>query len=241
MRTTLKKGTRAGSNGNGSRPRDFGAFTSPLGPVSRYAVWHRSPWRIAGKILGWLAIVLVIAAGALGGGVWLYLNESVNAVQAKSEAVKQTEAFLDAPEPGQPTVADRHRVRHAQGRGGESGRALGHDHAAPRRPVERHPLDALIPARPRGRASGLPGASRAVGRPHQHRLHLLRPDGDGADGQGAHGRPDQLRHHRQLQRLQADREQGRTGSTSTSTTATSTTTRASTSTRRSTSSPGTRS
>ena len=105
MRTTLKKGTRAGSNGNGSRPRDFGAFTSPLGPVSRYAVWHRSPLRIAGKILGWLAIVLVIAAGALGGGVWLYLNESVNAVQAKSEAVKQTEAFLDAPEPGQPTVA----------------------------------------------------------------------------------------------------------------------------------------
>ena len=41
----------------------------------------------------------------LGGGVWLYLNESVNAVQAKSEAVKQTEKFLDAPAPGEPTVA----------------------------------------------------------------------------------------------------------------------------------------
>jgi LCP family protein required for cell wall assembly len=83
-----------------------GAFPSaPLGPVNRYAAWHRSPWRIAGKILGWLVITLVVAAGALGGGVWLYLNESVNAVQAKSEAVKQTEKFLDAPAPGEPTVA----------------------------------------------------------------------------------------------------------------------------------------
>jgi LCP family protein required for cell wall assembly len=64
-------------------------------------------WRLAGKVLLWLVVVCLVAAGALGGGVWLYLNESVAAVQAHSAAVQQVEreGILDAPLPGQATTA----------------------------------------------------------------------------------------------------------------------------------------
>jgi LCP family protein required for cell wall assembly len=73
--------------------------------VSRYSVGRRSRWRLAGKILFWLLVACLVAAGALGGGIWLYLNQSVAAIQAHSAEVKQVEQFLDAPLPGQPTVA----------------------------------------------------------------------------------------------------------------------------------------
>ncbi len=107
MRTTLKRGTRGGhTNGRGPGSPVLGAYPSgPLSPQTRYEAWHRSGWRLAGKIFGWLVVTVLVAAGAFGGGIWLYLNNSVNAVQAKSKAVKDAEAFLEAPLPGQPTIA----------------------------------------------------------------------------------------------------------------------------------------
>ncbi len=107
MRTTLKRGTRGGhTNGRGPGTPILGAYPSaPLGPQTRYEAWHRSGWRLAGKIVGWLVVVILIAAGAFGGGIWLYLTNSVNAIQAKSQAVRETEEILDAPLPGQPTIA----------------------------------------------------------------------------------------------------------------------------------------
>ena len=213
MRTTLKRGTRGvHTNGRGSRPPVPGAFPGgAFGPVSRYAVWHRSRWRIAGKLLGWLAIVAVVAAGALGGGVWLYLNESVNAVQAKSEAVKQSEEFLDAPAPGQPTVAivigyDT-RAGEEASLGGRSDTImlLRADPSNDTLSMLSFPRDLVVDH------PGCPAHPDPWTRPHQHGFHVLRPYGNGTDRQGAHRRPDQLRHHRQLQRLQADREQGRRG------------------------------
>ena len=111
MRTTLKRGAGRGGQGDGrilGPPDPQSALASPpppRGPVTRYAVRRRSRLRLAGKILLWLLVIALVAAGALGGGVWLYLNESVAAVQAHSEDVKQTEPFLDAPAPGQPTTA----------------------------------------------------------------------------------------------------------------------------------------
>jgi len=60
---------------------------------------------MVGKVLGWLVVALLVAAGAFGGGIWLYLNNSVEAVRAKSAAVKETEAILAESVPGQPTIA----------------------------------------------------------------------------------------------------------------------------------------
>lgn len=109
MRTTLKRGTgRAERNGRAAVPPGAGAPAGPpLGPIRRYSVWRRSRWRLAGKIVAYLVVACLVAAGALGGGVWLYLNESVAAVQAHSEEVQQIEreGILDAPLPGQPTTA----------------------------------------------------------------------------------------------------------------------------------------
>jgi LCP family protein required for cell wall assembly len=75
--------------------------------MTLYAPGRRSRWRLAGKIVTWLFVLVLVAAGALGGGVWLYLNESVAAVQAHSAEVKEIEreGILDAPVPGQPTNA----------------------------------------------------------------------------------------------------------------------------------------
>ncbi len=113
MRTTLKKGAARGGRPGGGPPQPPAspaapaAPLAPLGPVSRYAVWRRSGWRLAGKIVLALVVVAIVAAGALGGGVWLYLNESVAAVQAHSAEVRQIaeERVLEAPLPGEPTTA----------------------------------------------------------------------------------------------------------------------------------------
>ena len=55
----------------------------------------------------WLLVIALVAAGSLGGGIWLYLNESVAAVAPKSADVKeiQNEGVLDAGVPGQPVTA----------------------------------------------------------------------------------------------------------------------------------------
>jgi LCP family protein required for cell wall assembly len=53
----------------------------------------------------WLVVALLVAAGALGGGIWLYLNESVAAIRPSDPEVLATEEILDAPLPGEPTTA----------------------------------------------------------------------------------------------------------------------------------------
>jgi LCP family protein required for cell wall assembly len=72
--------------------------------MTRYAVWHKSGGKLAGKVVLWVVVVLLVAAGALGGGIWLYLNESVAAIRATDPEVKKAEQVLQAPSPGQPTT-----------------------------------------------------------------------------------------------------------------------------------------
>jgi LCP family protein required for cell wall assembly len=76
-----------------------------LTPVSRYRGRRRGPFRFLGKILLWIVVVLLVAVGALAGGTWLYINESVSAVRAHSPEVIAAEEVLAVPEPEQPTVA----------------------------------------------------------------------------------------------------------------------------------------
>ena len=128
MRTTLKRGVgRPQTNGNAPRPPGgAGALPSPqgpLGPASRYTAWRRSGGRLAGKIVLWTVVVLLVGAGALGGGIWLYLNESVVAIRASSPEVKASEEFLDAPPPGKATYALVIGYDKRYGEAGDPGRA----------------------------------------------------------------------------------------------------------------------
>ena len=50
-------------------------------------------------------ILVFVAAGALAGGAWLFINQSISAVAAKSAEVKAAEKILDVPVPGSPTTA----------------------------------------------------------------------------------------------------------------------------------------
>jgi LCP family protein required for cell wall assembly len=101
MRTTLKRGTAGSAAGNGHG----GIPISPLSGVTRYRGRRRGPLRLIGKFFLWLVIVVLIAAGALAGGAWLYINQSVAAVQAHSAPVKAAQEELVEANADQPTVA----------------------------------------------------------------------------------------------------------------------------------------
>ncbi|HEY3070349.1 MAG TPA: LCP family protein [Gaiellaceae bacterium] len=73
--------------------------------VTRYRAPRRGPLRLIGKILLWTLVVLLVAAGALAGGAWLFINQSVNAVQAHSREVIEAQEILAVPQAHQPTVA----------------------------------------------------------------------------------------------------------------------------------------
>jgi LCP family protein required for cell wall assembly len=102
MKTTLKRGTgRNGSeNGHATLPP-----LAPLTPMTRYGPRRRSRLRLLGRILFVLVVSLLVAIGALAGGFWLYLNESVSAVNAHTPEAIAAEEALDVPLPGEPTVA----------------------------------------------------------------------------------------------------------------------------------------
>jgi LCP family protein required for cell wall assembly len=118
---------RPQTNGNVPRPPGgAGAILpphGPLGPTSRYTAWRRSGGRLAGKIVLWTLVVLLVGAGALGGGIWLYLNESVVAIRASSPEVKASEEFLDAPPPGKASYALVIGYDKRYGEAGDPGRA----------------------------------------------------------------------------------------------------------------------
>jgi LCP family protein required for cell wall assembly len=101
MRTTLKRGTAGSTAGNGHG----GIPISPLSGVNRYRTRRRGPLRLLGKFFLWLAIVVLVAAGALAGGAWLYLNQSVAAVRAHDPRLIAAQEDLDIAKADQPTVA----------------------------------------------------------------------------------------------------------------------------------------
>ena len=90
MRTTLKRGTAGHVAGNGHG----GIPISPLTGVTRYRTKRRGPLRLVGKFFLWLVMIVLVAAGALAGGAWLYINQSVAAVRAHSAPVKEAQIEL---------------------------------------------------------------------------------------------------------------------------------------------------
>ena len=102
MRTTLKRGIgRAETNGNGRASVPPGLLT----PVTHYRRPRRGALNLLGRIFLWMFIVAFVAGGALAGGAWLFINQSISAVAAKSPEVKAAEKILDLPVPGSPTTA----------------------------------------------------------------------------------------------------------------------------------------
>ena len=104
MRTTLKRGIGRGeaANGNGTLP------PGALSPVSRYQQPPpppRSGMSLVVRALGWLGLALIVCAGGVAGGVYLYLHESVAAVAPRSVEVKQAIKQLKTPLPGEPATA----------------------------------------------------------------------------------------------------------------------------------------
>lgn len=118
MRTTLKRGTgRANGNGRVAEPSPLpqgGAqpprppAPPPLGAVTRYGGSGRRGLRLTGRVLVWLLVALLVAAGSFGGGVWLYLDRTVaeiNTAHSADQKVVQEGDYTELPVAGKPTTA----------------------------------------------------------------------------------------------------------------------------------------
>lgn len=115
MRTTLKamrsRAPGAADAGVASGPGDGAAGpkprVGPLSAVSAYDARKRRPLRTFGKIVLWLVIAALVAAGGLAGGVWLFLEDTVDAVRPSSEDViaAKPELVEVADDPTSPAIA----------------------------------------------------------------------------------------------------------------------------------------
>jgi LCP family protein required for cell wall assembly len=98
MRTTLKRGMGRGAavNGNG-RP------VLPPGAQSAITIYRqpepprRSRLRVAVALLGWAAVALLMAVGAVGGGYYLFLEQRVADLVATTPDVVIAQKQLDIP------------------------------------------------------------------------------------------------------------------------------------------------
>jgi LCP family protein required for cell wall assembly len=105
MRTTLKRGIGrvAVVNGHGQAVLPPGA----LSPVTRYR-WperKRGPLRLAGRILFFLVAACVAIVSGIGGGAYLYADETANAFSTLSARTERAAKILNHPIPGQPANA----------------------------------------------------------------------------------------------------------------------------------------
>jgi LCP family protein required for cell wall assembly len=119
MRTTLKRGVGraaegvdAGSDGDGARAGNGRSASPPriplppLSPVSRYGGHRRHPLRVVGRVLAWLVVAILVTAGGLAGGLFLYGEESLADTRPKTKAEKEAQEILDeVPAADQPAVA----------------------------------------------------------------------------------------------------------------------------------------
>jgi LCP family protein required for cell wall assembly len=105
MRTTLKRGVSGGAlNGsaNGAPPVPPIAMT----PVTRYGPPRRGALHLLGRILLSFIVFVLVAAGGLAGGVWLWWEHSVAATAPKTAEERAAQAALDAvPAPDQPAIS----------------------------------------------------------------------------------------------------------------------------------------
>jgi LCP family protein required for cell wall assembly len=116
MRTTLKgirvrlsaSGSGSVSNGVASPSTSGQPRVGPLSKLSQHDAHRRRPVKTVAKVLLWLVMAALVAAGGLAGGVWLFLEDSVDAVRPKSEDVivaKEELVEVAADDPTAPAIA----------------------------------------------------------------------------------------------------------------------------------------
>ncbi|MGH3038580.1 MAG: LCP family protein [Gaiellaceae bacterium] len=103
MRTTLKRGTRRSANGNGAfplvppppieppiQPLPAAAALPPVpeaGLARSFYRVRRNPLKLLAKGVLWVVAIVLVAAGALAGGVKLYFDYSVSEIRATDPEV----------------------------------------------------------------------------------------------------------------------------------------------------------
>ncbi|MDF2750440.1 MAG: LytR cpsA psr family, partial [Gaiellaceae bacterium] len=106
MRTTTKRGMGRGATLNGhDRPVLPPGALSPITIYRQPDPPRRSRWAVVRTVFVWLLVFLLMCAGALAGGAYLWFHESVAAVVAKTPDVKVAAKRLDIALPGQPATA----------------------------------------------------------------------------------------------------------------------------------------
>ena len=125
MRTTLKRGHgRTALDGNGS-----GRATLPpdaLSPMTLYRADGPPPksrWRRTGRVLGWVALVLLMVGVGFAGGVYLWLHESVAAIELTGKAAQRVRPYLVKPPPNAPTISLVLGYDHRAGQGSAPSRS----------------------------------------------------------------------------------------------------------------------
>jgi LCP family protein required for cell wall assembly len=106
LRTTLKRGIgqAVGADGDGNGSGTPTALTT----MHRYRQppGRRTALGLVGRILLWGAAVIVMLVAALGGGAWLFFDQSVEAIKPHTKAVIEAQDLLaDVPKAGKPTTA----------------------------------------------------------------------------------------------------------------------------------------
>jgi LCP family protein required for cell wall assembly len=106
MRTTLKRGIGRGAavNGNGRAVLPPGAL-SPITIYRQPPPARRGGWSIFGAVMGWLVVALVMTAGAIGGGYYLFLEQRVEDLVATTPDVVIAQKQLDIPAANEPATA----------------------------------------------------------------------------------------------------------------------------------------
>jgi polyisoprenyl-teichoic acid--peptidoglycan teichoic acid transferase len=106
MRTTLKRGI-----GRGATVEANGRPVLPPGALSPITLYRqpeppkRSGWATFRTILGWAFVALLIAAGSVAGGLYLFGRELTEDLRADTPDVKIAAKRLDIAPPGQPATA----------------------------------------------------------------------------------------------------------------------------------------
>ena len=109
MRTTMKRRIGGDDDDGGSRGEaaiGFGPRVGPLSPRHRYQAVRGRTLRTAGKVIAWLVIVAAMAAGGLAGGVFLFLDDSVQALRPTApDVIAAKPELVGIPDASAPTTA----------------------------------------------------------------------------------------------------------------------------------------
>ena len=106
MRTTLKRGMGRGAAVNGN-----GHPVLPPGALSSITIYRqpeparRGIWAVVGAVVAWMFVALLMSAGAIGGGYYLFLEQRVEDLVATTPDVVIAQKQLDIPLANEPATA----------------------------------------------------------------------------------------------------------------------------------------